>query len=158
MKRLMTTLATLCPGNAVFAQRPTLPGIPATEQVTVTPIDAGSGVTARAWHPRADNYCLRRSQATKIAFSAIENIYLQMQSVLLVAGGKADSDWQMQRLYDAQHGSDKEMFVVGGASHIGLYAHPDHVARAAGQLNDFFCTDIGWPRLTAARTIKPYRS
>ena len=63
--------------------------------------------TARAWHPRADNFYLRRSQATKMAFSAIENIYLLTQPVLLVVGEKADSEWQTERFYKALPGKDK---------------------------------------------------
>ena len=74
--------------------------------------------TARAWHPRADNYYLRRSQATKMAFSAIENIYLLTQPVLLIVGGKADSDWQTERFYNALPGTDKEVFVIEESSHI----------------------------------------
>lgn len=94
--------------------------------------------TSRAWHPRADNYYLRRSQATKMAFSAIENIYLLTQPVLLVVGEKADSDWQTERIYNALPGDDKEVFVVEGASHIALYDHPEYVNRAVGKLNEFF--------------------
>lgn len=94
--------------------------------------------TARAWHPRADNYYLRRSQATKMAFSAIENIYLLTQPVLLVAGGKADSDWQTKRFYNALPGKDKEVFVIEESSHIELYDHPEYVNRAIKKLDEFF--------------------
>lgn len=94
--------------------------------------------TARAWHPRADNYYLRRSQATKMAFSAIENIYLLTQPVLLVVGGKADSDWQTERFYKALPGKDKEVFVIDKASHIDLYDRHDYVEQAVKKLNDFF--------------------
>lgn len=94
--------------------------------------------TARAWHPRADNYYLRRSQATKMAFSAIENIYLLTQPVLLIAGGNADSDWQTERFYKALPGKDKEIYVVDDASHIQLYDHPKYVGMAVKKLNDFF--------------------
>lgn len=94
--------------------------------------------TARAWHPRADNYYLRRSQATKMAFSAIENIYLLTQPVLLVVGGKADSDWQTERFYNALPGTDKEVFVIEESSHIELYDHPEYVNRAVKKLDKFF--------------------
>lgn len=94
--------------------------------------------TPRAWHPRADNLYLRRSQATKMAFSAIENIYLLNQPVLLVVGDKADSDWQTQRFYKALPGRDKEIFTVSGASHIDLYDKPEAVRAAVGRLTDFF--------------------
>lgn len=94
--------------------------------------------TSRAWHPRADNFYLRRSQATKMAFSAIENIYLLTQPVLLVVGSKADSDWQTDRFYQALPGNDKEVFVVDGSSHIDLYDHPEYVGRAVEKLAGFF--------------------
>lgn len=94
--------------------------------------------TARAWHPRADNFYLRRSQATKMAFSAIENIYLLTQPVLLVVGEKADSEWQTKRFYNALPGEDKEVFTVQGYSHIDLYDKPGAVNPAVEKLTDFF--------------------
>lgn len=94
--------------------------------------------TARAWHPRADNFYLRRSQATKMAFSAIENIYLLTQPVLLVVGEKADSGWQTERFYNALPGNDKEVFTVPGYSHIDLYDKPGAVAPAVEKLTEFF--------------------
>lgn len=94
--------------------------------------------TSRAWHPRADNFYLRRSQATKMAFSAIENSYLLTQPVLLVVGDKADSEWQTTRFYQALPGKDKEVFVVSGYSHIDLYDKPGAVGPAVQKLTDFF--------------------
>ena len=94
--------------------------------------------TARAWHPRADNFYLRRSQATKMAFSAIENIYLLTQPVLLVVGDKADSEWQTERFYNALPGKDKEVFTVPGYSHIDLYDKPGAVNPAVEKLAQFF--------------------
>ena len=94
--------------------------------------------TARAWHPRADNFYLRRSQATKMAFSAIENIYLLTQPVLLVVGENADSGWQTERFYNALPGKDKEVFTIANSSHIDLYDKPEHVNRAVEKLSEFF--------------------
>lgn len=94
--------------------------------------------TARAWHPRADNVYLYRSQATKMAFSAIENIYLLTQPVLLVVGEKADSEWQTKRFYDLLPGKDKEVFTVPGHSHIDLYDKPEAVNPAVEKLTEFF--------------------
>ena len=73
-----------------------------------------------------------------MAFSAIENIYLLTQPVLLVVGGKANSDWQTERFYRALPGTDKEVFVVAESSHIELYDHPEYVTRAVGKLSAFF--------------------
>lgn len=94
--------------------------------------------TARAWHPRADNLYLRRSQATKMAFSALENIYLLTQPVLLVVGDQSDSDWQTKRFFQALPGSDKEVFTVEGTSHIELYDKADAVQSAVSKLAAFF--------------------
>lgn len=94
--------------------------------------------TSRAWHPRADNFYLRRSQATKMAFSAIENINLLTQPVLLVVGEKADSEWQTERFYRALPGKDKEVFTVSGYSHIDLYDKPGAVNPAIKKLTAFF--------------------
>lgn len=94
--------------------------------------------TSRAWHLRADNYYLRRSQATKMAFSAIENSYLLTQPVLLIVGEQADSDWQTKRLYEALPGPDKEVATIAGASHIDLYDRPEYVAPAVQKLAAFF--------------------
>lgn len=99
--------------------------------------------TPRAWHPRGDNYYLRRSQATKMAFSAIENIHLLTQPVLLVVGDMADSEWQTWRLYDALPGSDKEVYTVRGFSHIDLYDRPLAVDRAVAKLSTFFRRILG---------------
>lgn len=94
--------------------------------------------TSRAWHPRADNFYLRRSQATKMAFSAIENIYLLTQPVLLVVGEKADSEWQTKRFYNVLPGKDKEVFTVPDYSHIDLYDKPGSVGPAVKKLTEFF--------------------
>lgn len=94
--------------------------------------------TSRAWHPRADNFYLRRSQATKMAFSAIENINLLTQPVLFVVGEKADSEWQTERFYRALPGKDKEVFTVPGYSHIDLYDKPGAVDPAIKKLTAFF--------------------
>lgn len=94
--------------------------------------------TARAWHPRADNFYLRRSQATKMAFSAVENIYLLTQPVLLVVGDKADSEWQTERFYKALPGKDKEVYTIPGYSHIDLYDKAGAVNPAVEKLAAFF--------------------
>lgn len=94
--------------------------------------------TDRAWHPRADNFYLRRSQATKMAFSAIENGYLLTQPVMLVVGDKADSDWQTQRIYNALPEGHKEIYTIPGASHIELYDKSQYVNQAIDCLTKFF--------------------
>ncbi len=94
--------------------------------------------TNRAFHPRADNLFLRRSQANKMAFSAVENIELLTQPVLLVVGSKADSDWQTQRFMRLMPGNNKQIFKVEGATHIDLYDKPEFTTPAIAAIEDFF--------------------
>ena len=73
-----------------------------------------------------------------MAFSAIENICLLTQPVLLVVGEKADSEWQTERFYNALPGKDKEIFTVPGYSHIDLYDKLGAVNPAVKKLTEFF--------------------
>lgn len=94
--------------------------------------------TPRGMHPRANNRYLMRSQATKMAYSAVENIYLLTQPVLLVVGSKADSVWQSERIYNLLPGDDKEIYTIEGASHIDLYDKAEFVNPAVDKLAEFF--------------------
>lgn len=73
-----------------------------------------------------------------MAFSAIENIYLLTQPVLLIVGEKADSEWQTERFYNALPGKDKEIFSIPDYSHIDLYDKPEAVDQAIKKLTEFF--------------------
>ena len=98
--------------------------------------------TARAYHPRADNRFLYRSQATKMAYSAIENSRLLTQPVLLIAGSRADSKWQTDRFYAALPEGHKEVYVIPGASHIDMYDKMEYVLPAVDKLADFFTKSL----------------
>lgn len=99
--------------------------------------------TSRAYHPRADNLFLRRSQANKMAFSAVENISLLTQPVLLVVGTQADSDWQTERFMKLMPGTNKSIVRIEGASHIDLYDKPEYTGPAADALARFFSESLG---------------
>ena len=73
-----------------------------------------------------------------MAFSAIENSYLVTQPTLLIAGDKADSDWQTQRFYDALPEGNKEVFIIKGSTHIELYDKNEFVTPAVEKLVLFF--------------------
>ncbi len=98
--------------------------------------------TSRAMHPRANNLYLYRSFATKMAFSAIENIKLVTQPVLLIAGENADSKWQTERFYNALPEGNKEVFTIKKASHIDLYDKAEYVDQAVDKLAQFFNTSL----------------
>lgn len=118
-------------GAVAQTQNDGLPGVPQTEAYAVTPVDTASGITVR-------KVSFLRSQATKMAFSAIENIYLLTQPVLLVVGEKADSEWQTERIYNALPGKDKEVYTIPGYSHIDLYDKEGAVGPAVEKLTEFF--------------------
>ena len=101
--------------------------------------------TPRAEHPRANNRFLRRSQATKMAFSAIENAYLVTQPVLLIVGEKADSGWQTRRFLKALPQGNKEVFQVPDSTHIDLYDKPESVMPALERLTAFFRRSLPAP-------------
>lgn len=98
--------------------------------------------TPRGYHPRANNRYLMRSQATKMAYSAVENIYLLTQPVLLVAGSRADSIWQSERIYNLLPGNDKELYMIDGATHIELYDKAEFVNQAVDKLAGFFARTL----------------
>lgn len=94
--------------------------------------------TERAYHPRAGNLYLYRSQAAKMAFSAIENSQLLTQPALFITGSKADSKWQTERLYQALPEGRKAVYTIDGASHIDLYDKEPYVHEAVDILADFY--------------------
>jgi hypothetical protein len=97
MKYLSSFISALFLGSAVFAQTGSLPGVPATEQVTVTPVEENTGVTVR-----------------KVSF-------LRSNNIILVGNLFLPKDFDATRRYPSilsvhPAGSVKEQSA-------GLYAH-----------------------------------
>lgn len=96
--------------------------------------------TSRAFHPRADNLFTRVSQEHKMAFSAIANMQLLTQPLLLAAGTNADSLWQTERFKSHFNNDDQQVVMIEGASHIDLYDKEPYVSEVRDHLSKFFKT------------------
>ena len=59
--------------------------------------------------------------------------------LLIMSGGKSDSDYMSREAYiKATAAPEKEYFVIDGASHIQTYYVPEYVDKAIGKLAEFF--------------------
>lgn len=59
--------------------------------------------------------------------------------LLIMSGGKSDSDYMSREAYiKATATHDKEYFVIDGASHIQTYYVPEYVNAAVSKLTEFF--------------------
>lgn len=94
--------------------------------------------TSRAYHPRADNLFTRVSQEHKMALSAIANMELLTQPLLLAAGSKADSLWQAERFQSHFNNENQQVVLIDGASHIDLYDKEPYVSEVRDHLAKFF--------------------
>lgn len=59
--------------------------------------------------------------------------------LLIMSGGKSDSDYMSREAYiKATAAPEKEYFVIDGASHIQTYYVPEYVNKAVNKLGEFF--------------------
>lgn len=59
--------------------------------------------------------------------------------LLIMSGGKSDSDYMSREAYvKASASPNKEYFVIDGASHIQTYYVPEYVNKAVNKLGEFF--------------------
>ncbi|MBK6009751.1 alpha/beta hydrolase [Streptomyces sp. MBT53] len=99
--------------------------------------------TPRAQHARSDNRMLFTSIASIYAYDAFHQVEtLLTQPLLMVAGSKAGSLWQAERLLP-RVSSPKELAVVDGAGHVSLYDVPEYVDQVTAHLTPFFTRYLG---------------
>ncbi len=61
------------------------------------------------------------------------------EPLLMISGEKSDTHYMTQAVFDNATGtSDKELFIVKGATHIETYWKPEYVKQIADKLTDFF--------------------
>jgi uncharacterized protein len=65
------------------------------------------------------------------------NLFLT-QPIQIVAGENAGTRWMSEDLFRRAAAKDKNLHIVAGASHVGLYDKPDLVAEAMSKLGPFF--------------------
>lgn len=95
--------------------------------------------TPRGAHPRSVNRMLFVSGDKKMLFSAVNvSTPLFTQPALFIVGEKADSHRHSRNIYDAIPGSNKEIFIIPGATHVDLYDREPYVSQAVEKLIDFY--------------------
>ena len=76
-------------------------------------------------------------------FDATDHIELINQPLLMIAGSKADSLYMTQdALPKATGTTDKEVFILDGATHIETYWVPRYVDAAIGKLTTFYARTL----------------
>ena len=99
--------------------------------------------TPRARHDNAPSRLTTRSLAQLVTFDAFHQAELFLtQPLLLVAGSEAGTRWMSETLHQRAASAHKGLFIVEGATHIGLYDQPQWVDGALTGLIPFFRTHL----------------
>lgn len=94
--------------------------------------------TPRGQHPNSSNKLLFRSVDKIISFTAFNQIEtLLSQPLLMIAGSEADTRSFSEYAYNMAN-SEKELFLVDGATHVALYDTAEYVKQVTGKLVEFF--------------------
>lgn len=90
-------------------------------------------------HPNSTFRYTTSSLMDLMRWDATDNIDLINVPLLLMAGEKADSLYMSQEAFEKATGtSDKELFLIPGATHIQTYFVPEYVDQAVGKLTEFY--------------------
>ncbi len=90
-------------------------------------------------HPNSSGKYTLSSLLDLMRFDAEDQIALIDQPLLMVAGSKADSLYMSEQAYAKAIGTtDKELFLLEGATHIETYWVPKYVATAVEELSNFY--------------------
>lgn len=95
--------------------------------------------TPRASHPRSENKVSLVSMQNIMTFEAFHLMdKLLTQPLLMVVGSKSDAFYLSERAINRAATSDKELFVIEGATHVDLYDRKPYVNQAIDKLAMFF--------------------
>jgi hypothetical protein len=90
-------------------------------------------------HPNSTFRYTMSSLLDLMAFDATTNMELINQPLLMMAGSKADSFYMTEDAFKKTTGTtEKELFLIDGATHIQTYYVPEYVTQAMNKLNEFF--------------------
>ena len=94
-------------------------------------------------HPNSTFKYTTSSLIDLMRFDATDHIELINQPLLMIAGSKADSLYMTQDAFPKAIGTtDKEVFILDGATHIETYWVPRYVDAAIGKLTDFYARTL----------------
>ncbi len=90
-------------------------------------------------HPNSAFRYTKSSLVDLMAFDASEGMYLINQPLLMMAGSIADTFYMTEQCYSKATGTtDKQLFLIPGATHIKTYYVPEYVEQAVKKLTEFF--------------------
>ncbi len=76
-----------------------------------------------------------------MAFDASEGMYLINQPLLMIASSNADTFYMTEQCFSkatATSTTDKQLFLIPGATHIKTYYVPEYVEQVVAKLTQFF--------------------
>lgn len=117
------------------------------EQIAKLPFDLYRQGYEYYWkthaHPNSTFKYTTSSLLDLMRFDATHQIELIDQPLLMIAGSKADSLYMTKAAFPLATGtSDKEMFIIDGATHIETYWVPKYVDEAIGKLKGFYARTL----------------
>lgn len=90
-------------------------------------------------HPNSTFRYTMSSLIDLMAFDASTNMALINKPLLMMAGSKADTYYMTEDAFKKATGTtEKELFLIPGATHIQTYYVPEYVEQAMTKLNSFF--------------------
>ena len=113
------------------------------EQIAALPFDLYRQGYEYYWrthaHPGSTFKYTTSSLLDLMRWDAVDQIDLIDQPLLMIAGGKADSLYMTEDAFAKAAGAtNKEMFLIDGATHIETYWVPEYVNAAMSKLTPFF--------------------
>jgi fermentation-respiration switch protein FrsA (DUF1100 family) len=106
-------------------------------------------LTPRGQHPNAQNKMLMSGLAAWVGFDAFDLVEILLtQPRLIVAGSEAGSLWHSQELYAKAPGPKKELSIMEGFTHVGLY-DGEGLNKAVNKLTPFFTSNLGHAQAAA---------
>lgn len=117
------------------------------EQIAKLPFDLYRQGYEYYWkthaHPNSTFRYTTSSLIDLMNFDAQSNMDLINQPLLMMAGTKADSRYMTESAFKMATGtSNKELFLIDGATHIETYWVPRYVDQAMSKLDSFFDSHI----------------
>lgn len=121
------------------------------EQIAALPFDLYRQGYAYYWkshaHPNSTFKYTMSSLLDLMRWDATDQIELIGTPLLMIAGSKADSLYMTEDAFAKASGTtDKELFVIDGATHIETYWVPEYVDAAMGRLTPFFARTLAASR------------
>ena len=121
------------------------------EQIAKLPFEMYRQGYAYYWkthaHPNSTFRYTTSSLLDLMRWDATDQIELNDQPLLMIAGSKADSLYMTKEAFPKATGTtDKELFEIEGATHIETYWVPKYVDAAMGKLAPFFARTLPYRR------------